>query len=90
MLSAEDVCRTDNFLDRLDNISFSSYNENLQIWEKSALSKHAYESHQDNFDIRNFKIMALRQGCTTSLNRLEAKTINELRLGVLGLNRMKI
>ena len=65
-------------------------NENLQIWEKSALSKHAYESHQDNFDIRNFKIMAYRQGCTTSLNRLEAKTINELRLGVLGLHRMKI
>ena len=65
-------------------------NENLQIWEKSALSKHAYESHQDNFDIRNFKIMAYRQGCTTSLNRLEAKTINELSLGVLGLNRMKI
>ena len=64
--------------------------ENLQIWEKSALSKHAYESHQDNFDIRNFKIMAYRQGCTTFLNRLEAKTINELRLGVLGLNRMKI
>ena len=24
-LSAEDVCRTDNFLDRLDNISSSSY-----------------------------------------------------------------
>ena len=35
-------------------------NENLQIWEKSAFSKHAYESHQDNFDIRNFKIMAYR------------------------------
>ena len=30
------------------------------------------------------------QGCTTSLNRLEAKTINELRLGVLGLNTLKI
>ena len=30
-------------------------NGNLQIWEKSALSKHAYESHQDNFDIRNLK-----------------------------------
>ena len=48
-------------------------NENLQIWEKSALSKHASESHQDNFDIRHFKIMAHRQGYTKSL---EAKTIN--------------
>ena len=38
----------------------------------------------------NFKIMAYRQGCTTSLNRLEAKTINALRLGVLGLNSIKI
>ena len=65
-------------------------NENLQIRGKSSLSKHAYDSHQDNFDTKNFKIMAYRQGCTTSLNRLEAKTINELRLGVLGLNRMKI
>ena len=51
---------------------------------------YAYESHQDNFDIRNLKIMAYRQGCTTSLNRLEAETINKLRLGVLGLNRLKI
>ena len=34
--------------------------------------------------------MAYRQGFTTSFNRLEAKTINELRLGVLGLNRVKI
>ena len=73
------------------HVLMSIVNENLQIWEKSALSKHAYESHQDNFDIRNFKTMAYyRQGCTTSLNRLEAKTINELRLGVLCLNRMKI
>ena len=59
------------------HLSCFDVNENLQIWETSALSKHAYESHQDNFDIRNFKIMAYRQGCTTSLNRLEAKTINE-------------
>ena len=34
--------------------------------------------------------MAYKQGSGTSLNRLESKTINELRLGVLGLNRMKI
>ena len=34
--------------------------------------------------------MAYRQGYTASFNRLEAKTINELRLGVLVLNRMKI
>ena len=30
-LSAEDVCRTDNFLNRLDNISSSSY---LLLWIK--------------------------------------------------------
>ena len=30
-LSAEDVCRTDNFLDRLDNISSSS---TLLLWIK--------------------------------------------------------
>ena len=36
------------------------------------------------------KLMAYRQGCTTSLNRLQAKTINELRLSVLGFNRMNI
>lgn len=64
--------------------------DELQTWKKSALSKHAYECHQNNFDMKNFKIMAYEQGCATSLNRLESKTINELRLGVLGLNRMKI
>lgn len=63
--------------------------DELQTWKKSALSKHAYECHQNNFDMKNFKIMAYEQGCATSLNRLESKTINELRL-VLGLNRMKI
>ena len=65
-------------------------NADLETWEKSALSKHAFEAHQDNFDIKNFKFMAYKQGSGTSLNRLESKTINELRLGVLGLNRMKI
>ena len=43
----------------------SSNNSTLSLLvEKSALSKHAYESHHENFDIRNFKIMAYRQGCT--------------------------
>ena len=64
-------------------------NENLQTWENSALPKQSYESRQENFDIRNFEYMAYRQGCTTSLNILEAQTINELRLGVVSLNRMK-
>ncbi len=63
---------------------------NLQLWEKSALSKHAYECHQDNFDMKHFNFMAYRQGPSTSLNRLESKAIHELRLGVLGFNRMKI
>ena len=65
-------------------------NEDLQTWEKSALSKHAYETHHDNFNLKNFKCMAYKQRSGTSLNRLESKTINGLRLGILGLNRMEI
>ena len=34
--------------------------------------------------------MVQKQGGGTYLNRLESKTINELRLSVLGLNRRKI
>ena len=66
-------------------------NENLQIWENQHCPSMPMSLTKilDNFDIRNFIIIAHRQGYTTSLNRLEAKTINELRLGVLGLNRMK-
>ena len=72
-------------------LSCFDVNDNHQIWETSALSKHAYVSHQDNFDIRNFKITyGLQTRMSTSLTRLEAKKINELRLGVLGLNRIKI
>ena len=63
---------------------------NDQVWEKSALSKHAYAEHNDNFSMSNYKICALRQYVPTSLNRFESKTINDFRLGVLGLNRMKI
>ena len=59
-------------------------------WEKSALSKHAFEDHQENFNMDNYRIMALKQSRPTNLNRLESKTINGYRLGVLGLNRMKI
>ena len=62
----------------------------LQTWEKSALSKHAFEEHQGNFNLENYRLMAFKQSRPTNLNRLESKTINEHRLGVLGLNRMKI
>ena len=61
-----------------------------QAWEKSALSLHAYEEHRDNFSMSNYRILAVRQCPPTSLNRFESKTINDYRLGVLGLNRMKI
>ena len=64
-----------------DHQSCFDGNENLQIWGNQHCPSMpiAYESHQDNFDIRNFKIMDYRQG-------LEANTINELRLGVLKKN----
>ena len=61
-----------------------------QAWEKSALSKHAYEEHRENFSMSNYKILALKQCRPTTLNRFESKVINDYRLGVLGLNRMKI
>ena len=69
---------------------YFNMDKNQKLWEKSALSKHAYECHQDNFSLENYRIMVYKQGCSTSLNRLESKTINENRLDVLGFNRMKI
>ena len=69
---------------------FKESTADVQPWEKSALSKHAYEEHCENFKMSNYRIVALKQCTPTSLNRLESKIINDYRLGVLGLNRMKI
>ena len=58
--------------------------------EKSALALHAYEKHPDNFDLKNFKFTILDSVSPCSLNRREARAINELRTNVLGLNRMNV
>ena len=58
--------------------------------EKSALSKHSFEKHPDAFDLDNFKFLVHKQVQSINLNRQEAITIGSLRMGVLGLNRMKI
>ena len=69
----------------------SCFKNDAESWEKSALSKHAFEEHFDeNFNMSIYRITAYKQCPSINLNRLESKTINEFRLGVLGLNRMKI
>ena len=69
----------------------SNFKENdLDAVEKSALSLHALEHHNENFNINNFRLMIYKRVSPKDLNRTEAKTIGSLRTGVLGLNRMNI
>ena len=43
-----------------------------------------------NIDIKNFKFLIEKKVPPIELNREESKTVCSLRIGVLGLNRMKI
>ena len=64
--------------------------DNEEVAEKSALALHAYEKHQDNFSLNNYKFMIVKNCSPRALNRLESRTIGELRTNVIGLNRMNI
>ena len=68
---------------------FSNIND-IEAIQKSALSLHAHEKHPDSFSLDNFKFLIQKQVNPRNLNRQEAMTIGSLRMGVLGLNRMKI
>ncbi len=66
------------------------FKSDVTIVEKSALAKHSFEKHHDSFNLDNFKFLVRKQVQPINLDRQEAVTIGSLRMGVLGLNRMKI
>ena len=58
-------------------------------WEKSALSWHAKEAHQNDFSLSNFEITIVKQVSAQHLRRTEFKYIDKLETSSLGLNRYK-
>ena len=58
-------------------------------WEKSALSWHAKEAHQNDFSLENFEITIVKQVSPQQLRRTEFKYIDKYKTSSLGLNRYK-
>ena len=57
--------------------------------EKSALSMHAMDSHQDNFGLNIFNISLVKKVSPQQIRREEFKFIDKYRTASLGLNRYK-
>ena len=58
-------------------------------WEKSALSMHAKEAHQNNFSLEIFNVSVIKEVSPQHLRREEFKIIDKYRSASLGLNRYK-
>ena len=59
-------------------------------WEKSALSMHAKEVHQDEFSLSNFSVAVVKKVSPQQLRREEFRFIDKYRTIPLGLNRYKV
>ena len=59
-------------------------------WEKSALSMHAKEVHQDEFSLSNFSVAVIKKVSPQQLRREEFRFIDKYRTIPLGLNRYKV
>ena len=57
--------------------------------DKSALSMHACDSHQNNFSLNNFSISVVKKVSAQRIRREEFKFIDKYRTASLGLNRYK-
>ena len=58
-------------------------------WEKSALSMHARDAHQNNFSLNNFCISIVKKVSPQQIRREEYKFIAKYKTYSLGLNRYK-
>ena len=58
-------------------------------WDKSALSMHAKDSHQENFSLDTFTISVIKKVSPQRIRREEFKFIDKYRTASLGLNRYK-
>ena len=59
-------------------------------WEKSALSMHAKDMHQDQFSLNNFSVSVVKKVSPQQLRREEFRFIDKYRTISLGLNRYKV
>ena len=62
---------------------------NEDKWEKSALSLHAKDVHQNNFSLDIFNISVIKKVSPQQLRREEFKFIDKYKTASLGLNRYK-
>ena len=58
-------------------------------WESSALSMHARSVHENQFDLKNFRITLLRKISPQRIRREEFKFIDKYRTRTRGINRYK-
>ena len=63
---------------------------NSEKWENSALSMHAKDVHQNEFNLDNFTISVVKKVSPQNLRREEFKIIDKYRTNSLGLNRYKV
>ena len=63
---------------------------NLENFDKSALSFHCKEIHEDKFSLKHFKLGIVSKCKPTDLDREEARMINKFRTNIWGLNRYNV
>ena len=59
-------------------------------WEKSALSMHAKDMHENQFSLNNFSVAVVKKVSPQNLRREEFRFIDKYRTIPLGLNRYKV
>ena len=93
------ICKEDNtyigqtcqFLnERINNHRGCFVFDNDDKIQKSALSLHCKDKHENAFNLDHFKFMIYNKVNTRALDRRESTTISRLRTNVLGLNRMLV
>ena len=58
-------------------------------WEESALSMHSHSIHEQNFDLKDFKITLVKKCSPQRIRREEFKHIDKYRTRTRGINRYK-
>ena len=59
-------------------------------WEKSALSMHARDKHQNDFSLNNFSVAVVKKVSPQQLRREEFRFIDKYKTIPQGLNRYKV
>ena len=59
-------------------------------WEKSALSMHARDKHQNDFSLDNFSVAVVKKVSPQQLRREEFRFVDKYKTIPQGLNRYKV